>query len=232
MKKIRFQSFYFVYLVLGLSLIAGCKKDDNDNNPAVTVLDVDGNIYHTVTIGTQTWMIENLNTTRYRNGDTIPMVPESAQWLSLSTGACCYYDNNSAYRSTYGLLYNWFAVNDSRNIAPEGWHVASREEWNILNTFLGGDLVSGGKLKETGTLHWNSPNTGATDEVGFKGLPGGGRAFEGPFQSIGQSGFWWTSTENSATDAWPRGLSYNSELIFSSFWLNKKSGFSVKCVKD
>jgi uncharacterized protein (TIGR02145 family) len=232
MKRTHIQPVFFVYLVLAFSLIAGCKKDDSDDNPASTVKDADGNVYHTVTIGTQTWIVENLKTTKYRNGDPIPQVTDSAQWIALTTGAYCYYDNNPANGNTYGLLYNWYAVNDSRKIAPEGWHVASLEEWNVLNTFLGGDLISGGKLKETGTTHWNSPNTGATDEVGFKGLPGGGRSFEGVFQNIGQSGLWWTSTESSANDAWPCGLSCNSELIFKSFSLKKNSGFSVRCIKD
>jgi uncharacterized protein (TIGR02145 family) len=233
-KKICFPIFSMVVLGLFLILASACTKDDNDHNNTApgTIKDKDGNVYHAVTIGTQTWMVENLKTTQYRNGDPISQVADSAQWISLSTGAYCYYNNNTDNSTTYGALYNWYAVNDPRNIAPEGWHVASMEEWNILNSFLGGDLVSGGKLKETGTTHWNSPNTGATDEFGFKGLPGGGRTSDGIFQSIGQSGFWWTSTENSTTDAWPRGLSYNSELIFSSFWLDKNSGFSVRCIKD
>jgi len=232
MKKTHIQPNFFVYLVLVLSLIAGCKKDDGDNNPAGTVKDVEGNVYHTVTIGTQTWMIENLMTTKYRNGDPIPLVPDSAQWIALSTGAICYYDNNSANGNTYGLLYNWYAVNDPRNIAPEGWHVPTREEWNTLITFLGGGMVAGGKLKEAGTTHWNSPNTGATDEAGFKGLPAGGRRFTGEFQSLGQSTLIWTSTNQNATEAWPIGLAYNSELLFNSFSMNKNSGFSVRCIKD
>jgi len=229
-----FPIFSMVILGLLIILASACSKDDkDDNNPAPgTIKDIDGNIYHAVTIGTQTWMVENLKTTQYRNGDPIPQVADGAQWAGLTTGACCYYDNNSTNGNTYGALYNWYAVNDPRNIAPEGWHIASMEEWNILNTFLGGELVSGGKLKEAGTTHWNSPNAGATDEVGFKGLPGGGRSLDGIFNSVGQSGIWWTTTESTATDAWPRGLSYDSELIFSSFWLDKNSGFSVRCIKD
>jgi uncharacterized protein (TIGR02145 family) len=216
-----------------LFLTSSCSSDDQDENPVQnTVKDIDGNVYHTITIGTQTWMVENLATSRYRNGEPIPQITEVDQWISLTNGACCFYDNSSVNGDVYGMLYNWYAVNDPRNLAPEGWHVASTEEWNTLISFLGGELVSGGKLKETGTAHWNSPNTGATDESGFKGLPGGGRSQEGVFNSIGQSGLWWTSTENSTTDAWPRGLAYNSELIFSSFWMSKRIGFSVRCIKD
>ena len=226
-------AFFIVSLGICLFLAGSCSSDDQDENPVQnTVKDIDGNVYHTITIGTQTWMVENLTTSRYRNGDPIPQVTEGAQWISLTSGACCFYDNSSANGDVYGMLYNWHAVNDPRNLAPEGWHVASREEWNTLISFLGGELVSGGKLKETGTAHWNSPNTGATDESGFKGLPGGGRSQDGVFNSIGQSGLWWTSTENSTTDARPRGLAYNSELIFSSFWMSKKIGFSVRCIKN
>ncbi|MFH1119425.1 MAG: fibrobacter succinogenes major paralogous domain-containing protein [Bacteroidota bacterium] len=232
-KKIYFPALFILSLGFCLFLMGSCSGDEKDENPLQNnITDIDGNVYHSITIGTQTWMVENLATSRYRNGDSIPQVTDSASWIALTTGACCYYDNSATSGTTYGFLYNWFAVNDPRNLAPEGWHVASREEWNVLNAFLGGELVSGGKLKETGTAHWNSPNTGATDEAGFKGLPGGGRSLDGIFNSIGQSGLWWTSTESSTTDAWPRGLSYNSELIFSSFWLDKNSGFSVRCIKD
>lgn len=232
MKTINRYAVFFFYLGLVAILSVGCKKEDNPDDHTGTIKDKDGNVYHAVTIGTQTWMVENLITTKYRNGDPIPQVADDAQWAGLFTGACCFYDNNSANGSTYGALYNWYAVNDPRNIAPEGWHVASMEEWNILNTFLGGELVSGGKLKETGTTHWDSPNTGATDEAGFKGLPGGGRSLDGLYNSIGQSGLWWTTAESNPDNAWPRGLSYNSALIFSSMWLDKNSGFSVRCIKD
>jgi uncharacterized protein (TIGR02145 family) len=139
-----------------------------------TVTDIDGNIYHTVTIGTQVWMVENLKTTKYRNGDPIPNVTGNA-WAALTTGAYCWYNNDAAtYKATYGALYNWYAVADSRNIAPTGWHVPTDAEWTTLTTFLGGESVAGGKLKETGTNHWTSPNTGATNETGFTALPGGG----------------------------------------------------------
>jgi len=232
MKKIHIQPVFFVYLVLAFSLIAGCKKDDSDDNPASTVKDADGNVYHTLTIGTQTWMVENLKTTKYRNGNPIPQVADSAQWIVLTTGAFCYYDNTSTIGDTYGLLYNWFAVNDPRNIAPKGWHVATSDEWNTLNAFLGGEMVSGGKLKETGSTHWNSPYTSAKDEVGFKALPGGGRTNLGNFQNLGKQGLWWTSTENNAADAWPRGLSSDFAMLFMSFSLDKNSGFTVRCIKD
>ena len=232
-KKNYYPALFTLSIGICMTLMGSCTGEDKDDNPPQNIVkDIDGNVYHTINIGAQTWMVENLVTSRYRNGDPIPQVTEGAQWIALISGACCFYDNSSANGDVYGMLYNWYAVDDPRNLAPEGWHVASLEEWNTLNTFLGGDLVSGGKLKETGTTHWDSPNTGATDEVGFNGLPGGGRSLDGVFNSIGQSGLWWTSTENSTTDAWPRGLAYNSELIFSSFWIDKNSGFSVRCIKD
>ena len=139
-----------------------------------TVVDIDGNVYNTVTIGTQVWMVENLKTTKYRNGDAIPNVTGNASWVALSTGAYCWYNNDAAtYKATYGALYNWYAVGDSRNIAPSGWHVATDSEWTTLSTFLGGESIAGDKLKEIGTSHWLSPNTGATNSNGFTAFPGG-----------------------------------------------------------
>ena len=118
-------------------------------------------------------MAENLKVSHYRNGDAIPNVADKAFWASLTSGACCDYDSGTGDAETYGRLYNWYAVNDRRNIAPEGWHVPSDAEWQILIDDLGGDSVAGGKLKEGGTTHWQSPNTGASNETGFSSLPGG-----------------------------------------------------------
>ena len=149
-----------------------------------TVTDIDGNTYQTVKIGDQWWMAENLKVTCYRNGDAIPNITDGTTWASLSTGAYCEYNNDINNVATYGRLYNWYAVTDSRNIAPAGWHVPSDAEWKQLEMYLGmsqseADATGwrgtdeGGKLKEVGTMHWNSPNTGATNESGFTALPGG-----------------------------------------------------------
>jgi len=150
-----------------------------------TVTGNDGNVYQVVRIGNQCWMAENLRTTRYANGDAIPQVTGNSTWSSLSTGAWCWYDNDNQYENPYGKLYNWHAVADSRNICPAGWHVPTDAEWDALANFLGGSNVAGGKMKATGTAHWNSPNTDATNSSGFTGLPGGYRYYYGYFYSVG-----------------------------------------------
>ena len=178
-------------IMLLFTLVSCSKKDDPfnqvNNQNAATVTDIDGNVYHTVTIGTQTWMVENLKTTRYRNGEAIPNITDNASWAALITCAYCDYNNIPSNSITYGKLYNWYAVNDSRNIAPMGWHVSTDAEWTTLTTFLGGTSIAGGKLKENGTIHWNSPNVGATNETGFSALPGGYRLNSG-FYGAGDSG--------------------------------------------
>jgi uncharacterized protein (TIGR02145 family) len=195
-----------------------------------TVTDIDGNVYHTVTIGTQTWMVENLKTTKYRNGEAIPNVTDTVAWINLKTkGAWCNYDNNPSNAATYGRLYNWYAINDRRNIAPTGWHVPTDAEWTTLTTYLGGLTVAGGKLKEAGTTHWASPNTGATNESGFTALPGGigGSYFDG-FSAIGT---WWSSTEEYYYSAYTRYMYYNYKYVRSSSYF-KHQGLSVRCVRD
>lgn len=196
---------------------------------AGTVTDIDGNVYNTVAIGTQVWMKENLKVTKYRNGDAIPNVIDDSQWDDLTTGAYCYYDNSSSNGTTYGGLYNWYAVNDSRKIAPTGWHVSTLTEWMTLITYLGGESVAGGKIKETGTIHWQSPNIGATNESGFTALPGGFRWDE--FYSIGSTGYWWSSTESTLSNAW--GLVVYNDYSEINHWENGYwCGYSVRCLRD
>ena len=202
--------------------------------PIITVTDIDGNVYHTVTIDTQTWMVENLKTTRYRNGDPIPNVTNVA-WDGLTTGAYCWYNNDEAtYKAGYGALYNWYAVADGRNIAPAGWHVATDAEWTTLTTFLGGESIAGGKLKERGIAHWHSPNYGSTNESGFTALPGGYRSGYGAtFNQIGYSGYWWTSTEYyPAASAYSRSMGYDYSGADRNYYYNDIVGFSVRCIKD
>lgn len=194
------------------------------------VTDVDGNVYTPVTIGTQVWMLENLKTTHYRNGDAISYVSDFTSWGSQTGGAYCNYEDQQSNASVYGRLYNWFAVNDSRSIAPTGWHVASFNEWNTLVTYLGGDYVAGGKLKESGTAHWNSPNN-ATNESGFTGLPSGGRSTDGTYFNLGYSAGWWTATEYDGTDAWGRSVLYNETTLYTVNYM-KQNGYAVRCVKD
>jgi len=232
MKKfIRFAINPFIFFGTALLLINSCEKDDGVNNHSNTVSDIDGNVYHFDTIGTQIWMIENLKTSRYNDGTPIPVVPDNLYWSRLTTGAYSDYDNTPDSSKIYGKLYNWYAVNDARKLAPAGWHVPSDSEWALLLTYLGGESVAGGKLKETGTAHWNSPNVSATNESGFTALPGGRRDFNGTFYYIRQNGYFWSSTELNTPSAYYRFMFYNgSNVAWLAYY--KTLGLSVRCVKD
>ena len=196
-----------------------------------TVTDYDGNVYQTVLIGDQCWMMENLKVTHYRNGDPIPHVTDGGEWDDLSTGAYCEY-NDPANVATYGRLYNWYAVDDSRNLAPEGWHVPTDAEWQTLVDYLGGASVAGGKMKEAGTTHWNPPNAGATNESGFTALPGGFRSGDF-FDAMGNVAYFWSSTEYEydSSRVLSRYLNYISSQVGLEFNY-KQAGFSVRCVRD
>lgn len=197
-----------------------------------TVTDIDGNTYQTIKIGNQRWMAENLKVTHYRNGDAIPNLTANGGWTSTFSGAYCAYNNNENNANTYGYLYNWYAVNDNRNIAPSGWHVSTDDEWQTLIDNLGGSSVAGGKLKETGTTHWYSPNTGATNESDFTVLPGGYRySADGNYYHLGNHGAFWSSTGNNSRNAWYRRLHYNYSNVYRYFNY-KQNGFSIRCVRD
>jgi uncharacterized protein (TIGR02145 family) len=192
------------------------------------VKDVDGNVYPTITIGNQIWMTENLRTTRYRNGDPIPNVTDGNEWSILTSGAFCNYENDIENFNTYGLLYNWYAVSDKHNITPDGWHIATSEEWTTLFNYLGGPGIAEGKLKESDTTHWDSPNTGATNATGFTALPGGSR-IGGTFLYMGSAAYWWSATENSnAIEAFRINLSTGYTISSR----NKAWGYSIRCIKD
>jgi uncharacterized protein (TIGR02145 family) len=225
-----------------LMLADSCKKSDSIPYLPATATDADGNVYHEVAIGPQIWMAENLKTTKYRNGDPIPNVADGTAWEKLTSGAYCYYKNDTANIRTFGMLYNWYAVNDSRNIAPAGWHVATDAEWSAMRSWLGGELVAGGKLKSRGTFtivdanltptpYWETPNTGASNAVGFTALPGGYRYYGAVFNSVAYAGYWWSSTAFDSGTAWCRYISNGSAEIFSSH-IDKELGFSVRCIKD
>jgi uncharacterized protein (TIGR02145 family) len=194
-----------------------------------TMTDQAGNVYKTITIGTQTWMAENLRTNKYRNHEPI----DSVSFISWTrrTGAFCVYnvvvpDNNAIY----GKLYNWYAVNDSRNIAPTGWHVATDAEWTTLINYLGGNSIAGGKMKETGISHWNDPNVDATNESGFTALPGGAR-YSDTFMRLKEYGNWWSSTTYIPDKAWYYYMANTAGSIMRDNE-NKERGYSVRCVKD
>jgi uncharacterized protein (TIGR02145 family) len=184
-----------------------------------------------VRIGKQIWMCKNLDVVKYRNGDSILKEDQGDNklWASLTTGAYCRYTSAD---KDYGLLYNWYAVHDPRGLAPDGWHIPSDEEWTELENYLGGSIVAGGKLKETGNANWKSPNTGATNESGFTALPSGYRYINlGQFSGLHTYCVWWTSTEESAAKAWIRDL-YNNFMYLGRDKFNKEAGFSVRCIKD
>ena len=186
-----------------------------------------------IKIGDQTWTSKNLDVETYRNGDAIPKVEDQEEWANLTTGAWCYYENESDNGTTYGKLYNWYAVNDPRGLAPKGYHIPSDAEWTILSDNLGGEEEAGTKMKSTSD--WDDDGN-STNESGFAGLPGGCRGDDGFFNYIGASGFWWSSSgANTGVDsgcyAWSREL-YNDDGAVDRSNGSKQNGFSVRCLRD
>ena len=222
-------------IIVVFVLISCLTSFSQDGKPGLSITDVDGNIYKTVIIGTQTWMAENLKTSRYNDGNFIPNIKDSIAWSELSTGAWCYHNNNEKNNVKYGKLYNWYAVNPTtngnKNVCPNGWHVPSAGEWTVLSEYLGGDLVAGGKLKGVDTTNWDSPNVEATNTSLFTGLPFGGRAKNGVFYGYGYIGHWWSSTDENSISAWYRDVIVKYG-IFSKDYIFKKNGMSIRCLKD
>jgi|WetSurSiteA1Bulk_404760.scaffolds.fasta_scaffold01273_4 uncharacterized protein (TIGR02145 family) len=213
----------------------------NPNRTYGTVSDIDGNIYKTIIIGTQTWMAENLMVTHYNDGSNIPYVANVAQWRNLTSDAYCWFINDALTNYTYGGLYNWYAVNKG-NLCPTRWHVPTDADWHKLVLFLDPNATNtileswsaGDKLKEVGTSHWAAPEYGATNESGFTGLPAGYREWTGYWASINYSAHWWSSTEMNSNYAWWRFLQNNYHMImrYGNDIRPKSSGFSVRCVRD
>ena len=199
------------------------------NNSAT--IDVDGNVYKSVTIGIQEWMVENLRTTKYADGTAIHNVTNNSSWGSLNTGAWSHYDNDSQHESTYGKLYNWYAASDSRNLCPTGWHVPTDADWTLLTKYLAANGYNG---KEGTALKsnsgWNSNGNG-TDNYLWLGFPGGFRSFSGYFDGVGYDGYWWSSLESNASNAWFRYLDTNNGLVSKANYY-KRYGFSVRCLRD
>ena len=210
-------------------------------NTTGELFDIDQNGYTYLPIGQQTWMQQNLNVSRYRDGTPIPQVTDPTQWANLTTGAWCYYNNDPANGTIYGKLYNWYAVagihdtdpsTPNKILAPTGWHVPSDAEWTTLTDFLGGEAVAGGKMKSTGTSLWLPSNATATNESGFTGLPGGRRSSNGfSYGYVGYYGYWWSSSETSTNNASFRQLDEYSGVVSrnSNF---KRYGYSVRCLRD
>jgi uncharacterized protein (TIGR02145 family) len=208
-----------------------------------TAIDVDGNSYPLITICNQTWTQNNLNVSHYRNGDIIPQVTDSNQWITLTTGAWCYYFNISSYGIIYGKIYNWYAVNDPRGLAPAGYHIPSDAEWstmiNCLDPSANGGAsnstitnIAGGAMKETGTVYWSAPNTGATNSSGFKGLGGGSRSeFGSSWGTVRDNTHFWSTTELITNKVMIRYLVYGSGTVGKAEGF-KISGSYVRCIKD
>lgn len=197
-----------------------------------TVTDIEGRVYPVVLIGTQYWMAENLKTTKYNDNTNITNVTSSSDWIALTSPAYCWYENDAAtYKDTYGALYNFYAVATGK-LCPSGWHVPSNDEFTLLTDYLGGADIAGGKLKETGTTHWTSPNATATNESDFTALPAGDRTFDGSFTGTGVFGVWWTSTPYNEIKPWYRSVSKDHGMVFVGNGSENYLGFSIRCIRD
>ena len=227
-------------IFLALALNSYCQT------PGGGVTDIDGNRSNSVIIGTQEWMKENLNVSKYSDGTIIPQVTDPTAWVKLTTGAWCYYENNTANGKIYGKLYNWFAVmgihdtdpnTSNKVLAPSGWHIPSDAEWTILTNFLGGDKIAGNNIKTSESKYykyWSSIKTALpNNNSGFTGLPAGSRNSSGGFGALNLDGNWWSSTdgEEYSQTAWERNVSDTFEWIFKSNygWID---GLSIRCIKD
>jgi len=202
---------------------------------STAIIDIDGNGYDTVRIGTQTWMKQNLNVTHFNNGNAIPNITDNTAWNNLnfpiSASAYCNYNNDTNNGNTYGRLYNYYSITNNL-LCPIGWHVPSDAEWSILTTYLGGENIAGDKLKETGLTHWVNPISSATNITNFTALPGGDRLNNGTFEGLGWSGSWWSSTEvNTWYSSWCRTIVSNVSDVSRNSIL-KVTGVSVRCLKD
>lgn len=227
----------FIIALLGVSLMitsTPVKPHDRPVIPSASqiVTDVDGNVYLTVRIGRQVWMVENLRTTRLNDFTAIPLVTNNQEWTKLTSPGYCWYNNKpGTYKNDYGALYNYYAVSTGK-LAPQGWHVPTEKDWQILIDSLGGESVAGGKMKERGTLHWQIPNTVVKDSSGFSGLPGGCRFPSGKSFLLERQGYWWTAwvNENNNFAVARSMVSYNTSI--HKFYESKSYGFSVRCIKD
>lgn len=199
---------------------------ENDN----TVKDIDGNIYKTVKINDQVWMAENLRTTKLNNGISIPLVTDKIEWTKITTPGFCWYENDeNANKNTYGALYNWYAV-ENNNVCPIGWHVPTNSDWDNLAKYLGSS--AGSKLKESGTVHWDSSNANATNITGFTALGGGYRnSSTGNFAFKGGTGLWWTSSALNTLNSSTRAMWSSNSTVGAGSYL-KALGASIRCLKD
>lgn len=243
-------------VAVALGSITGCRKEkevvtvystnvifvDTVAVPLGSIADGEGNIYSTIYVGAQRWMAENLRTSRYSNGDPISFAPGAVQWGASGSGSWCYYEGDAGYNVFHGKLYNWYVVQDPRNVCPNGWHVPSDADWKELELVIGipmpnlnstgsrgAEANAGGQLKSL--IMWDNPNIGATDSLGFAALPGGSRFTTGLFDQGGAKGYWWTSSGSDAVYAWQRSLANDNAGVFR-FVGAKTVGASVRCLED
>ena len=240
--KLLSQAKLLSLLLLTLSLSEGCNKNDeqfydeimfNSKLEYSSVIDIDGNTYRTIQIGTQVWMAENLRTTRYSDGLSIPLIQDSKQWEFLYSEGYCTYEK--AYE-VYGFLYNYYAAVSENNICPAGWHLPDNSDWTALERYLGGEKIAGKKLKEVGPVHWGYFNTLSTNESGFTALPGGLRDRMGSIYSYGNSdggaGYWWSATEQDSMTSWSYSLGGEIIQLLKTPFTLKRDGYSIRCIKD
>ncbi len=229
--------------VLTMGLLNGIITQSFGQETNHTVKDIDGNVYHTVVIGEQEWIIENLKVTRYNDGTPIRNLTDVTGWRNENAPGYVWFDNDISNKDTYGALYNGYAVSNEKQLAPEGWHVATDNDWKELEMYLGMSQEEtngtvwrgtnqGGKLKEAGTIHWQEPNEGATNESGLTIIPGGRRDSSGRFYDMGTGCTVWTSTGTSISCAYYRHFSSTKAAIGRNPKGDKKFGFAVRCIKD
>ena len=218
--------------IMDIVQIVNCILSDCwTSEPTGDCIYIDGNVYETIQIGEQLWMAENLKVTHYNNEDEISY-PSNEYFGNYDDGQYGVYDNDPANADIYGNLYNWAVVDDDRGVCPEGFHVPSDAEYTVLTDYLGGESVAGGKMKEAGLDHWNSPNTDATNESGFTGLPAGYRSYSnGSYLIMGTNGYFWSSSEYDSDLAWYRVLVHSSPFVHRNAE-PKQFGFSVRCLGD
>jgi len=223
----KYTSQIFILIALTIFFVC-CHKEEGPPDP---VTDFEGNSYKTVKIGTQIWMAENLKATLFNDGTEIPLVSEASAWSKLITPGYCWYENNEPeHKDTYGALYNGYTVSTG-DLCPAGWHVPEKEEWQEMIEFLTDSITGGGKLKEAGTTHWQSPNKGADNSTGFTAFGSGIRYFEGSFRSILSFTSFWAATETGSNNEWYLSLFY-ADATATMDHRSKKHGFSVRCIKD
>jgi uncharacterized protein (TIGR02145 family) len=224
----------YIALLLVLTGLAGCNSGSEKSQNKEQITDIEGNTYTTITIGDQVWMAENLKTSTFSDGTPIQKVEDYEEWANLTLPAYCWYNNDSLNSDDFGALYNCYTI-ETEKLCPDGWHVPTDEDWIELETALGGAGIAGGAMKESGTAHWKTPNTLASNESGFTALPGGYRSYNGTFNLMRIESYWWSTSEKNwyglTNTVIYRNLKYDDQILIRLV-AEKANGFSVRCVKN